>query len=69
MNDDLMLQCTFEDDSTFTNGWIPYDKRLKPGWSVELIDPDTKERRVFKIASMSRPIKRSFINRGWNNNI
>ncbi len=64
-----MIQCEFSQGTARTTAFIPDDSRIKPGVSVELIDPETKERSWWTVSTVSQPVERESIKRGWNNNI
>ena len=70
MNDDLMIQCTFETDgNTYRIGWVPYDKRIKPGSTVRFKKEGDDEIFWNVTAVSEHPVQRKFLHQDWNNNI
>lgn len=69
MKDDLMIQCTFETGGdTYRTGWVPYDKKIKPGSTVTFKKEDEEVRWTIKWVS-ERPVERKLLHQDWDNNI
>ncbi len=64
----MLVQCHFVSGDTHTIGYVEEDWRLRPGVIVTLEDSHDPKR-WWKILSVGEPRPRSFLKRGWHNNI
>lgn len=69
MSKDLYVQCNLSQGDQRRTGFFYFDQRVHIGCQVELTDPETKETTWWTVESMSQPVQRDSIKRGWNNNI
>jgi hypothetical protein len=67
----MLVQCEFVSGASHTVGYVEDDRRLRVGAVVTLKDgPGGDERRRWTITRLSDVrVPRSFLKRGWNNNI
>lgn len=63
------IQCMLSNGDNRRVGFLANDERVHVGCQVELTDPETKETSWWTVDSMSQPVKKEAIKRGWDNNI